>query len=921
MKRTEGISEETRDRIRRRSAYTLPTRPSDEGWSADKIKKALYAFVTDGEASVISEINRIVDEENGQWQEQETVNAEVKGELERVFGTENLGTESGTVVGDVNGLREKKRDKLNAEAHSGQDAAYVQSADGKETFAPIAVDCGTGGSIVRRDKMGRGNVATPEAEGAAGERIVNVEYLLSRLEKYTTLDKLGEALEEYASKERLAKELAKRVTCDEPETFGTMRHTGDAEISGSLTAKSATVGEQSVRGSATVEGDATVRGRLYVLGTAVTEEHETLSVKDSYVVTNSDGADISAVMSGIVIRTDEEGGAYAVLYDPVTRSVRLGMGRYDGDSHRFAFAEGEGLPVAVRPQADALTGGNLLAWDSTAHALADSGINETTLEGKVKANVASQLTTALDGMVEYSPNLVNPEDFEEGKYLSGKNVLENDDYYITGFFKINAERTYYYYHVSDNGVLIGNRRIVFYDSDKIYISMIDYKDITDTRAFTAPAGAAYARMSNTYYYKPMAVYEVPTEEYVPYYKRLGADVELSAHIDGTLSADGMAADARTVGDRLSKISSAVPMTEECWRYGGEGVKIDYHCMRGPETSTSASNTLCVTDFIPVSVGDRFTITYGRTVSTYDKNKSNIENTKVADIDGYSGNERNTEYTVSDENVAYIRVTMTYFYGFCAVSRIDGRAYEVLCLGDSIFGNNPKPYDISTYIQNITGLKTANCGFGGTTARTHHSEKYASLSFHSIADCIATGEFSSIDIDWGGLYKDYPYMRAVKLLKETDYGKLKLLTVAFGTNDWNLATSTDVLDNENDRLDVTAYKGALRYGIEKILSAYPKLLICLLSPLYRYWSDSSDYSTVDSDSDSRVNAQGLKLVDYVTAMREVAEEYKLPFFDNYSSMGINKLTAASIFRDGTHLNYYCGVERVGARIADEIRTII
>lgn len=383
MKRTEGISEETRDRIRRRSAYTLPTRPSDEGWSADKIKKALYAFVTDGEASVISEINRIVDEENGQWQEQETVNAEVKGELERVFGTENLGTESGTVVGDVNGLREKKRDKLNAEAHSGQDAAYVQSADGKETFAPIAVDCGTGGSIVRRDKMGRGNVATPEAEGAAGERIVNVEYLLSRLEKYTTLDKLGEALEEYASKERLAKELAKRVTCDEPETFGTMRHTGDAEISGSLTAKSATVGEQSVRGSATVEGDATVRGRLYVLGTAVTEEHETLSVKDSYVVTNSDGADISAVMSGIVIRTDEEGGAYAVLYDPVTRSVRLGMGRYDGDSHRFAFAEGEGLPVAVRPQADALTGGNLLAWDSTAHALADSGINETTLEGKV----------------------------------------------------------------------------------------------------------------------------------------------------------------------------------------------------------------------------------------------------------------------------------------------------------------------------------------------------------------------------------------------------------------------------------------------------------------------------------------------------------------------------------------------------------
>lgn len=920
MKRTDGISEETRDRIRRRSAYTLPTRPSDEGWSADKIKKALYAFVTDGETSVISEINRIVNEENGQWQEQETVNAEVKKGLERVFGTESLGTESGTVVGDVIGLREKKLDKLNAEAHSGQDAAYIQSTDGKETFAPVAVDCGTGGSIVRRDETGRGNIATPE-EGAAGERIVNVEYLLSRLEKYTTLDKLVAVLEEYVSKERLANALAERVTCAEPETFGAMRHTGDAEIFGSLTAQRATVGEQSVRGNAIVEGDATVRGRLYVLGTAVTEEHETLSVKASYVVTNSDGADISAVMSGIVIRTDGEGGAYAVLYDPVTCAVRLGAGHYDDEAHSFAFDDGEGLPVAVRPQADALTGGNLLAWDSAAHALADSGINEATLEGKVVAAVASRLTSALDGMVEYSPNLVNPEDFEEGKYLSGKAVLENGNYYITGFLKINAEQTYYYYHVSDNGALIGNRRIVFYDSDKIYISMIDYKDITDTRAFTAPKNAAYMRMSNSNSYKPMAVYETSIEKYIPYYRRLGAKVELTEHVDSTLSADGMAADARVVGDRLSKISSAVPMTEECWRYGGDGVKNDRHCMNGVETDTAASNKLCVTDYIPVKLGDSFTLTYGRKVSVYDEYGNNLENVAVSAIDGFSGNERNTEYTVMNAGAAYIRVTMSYFYGFCAVSRIDGRAYEVLCLGDSIFGNNPKPYDIPTYIQNITGLKTANCGFGGTTARTHHSEKYASLSFHSIADCIATGNFSAIDIDWGGLYKDYPYMRAVKLLKETDYGKLKLLTVAFGTNDWNLATSTDVLDNENDRLDVKAYKGALRYGIEKILTAYPKLLICLLSPLYRYWSDSSDYSTVDSDSDSRVNAQGLKLIDYVTAMREIAEEYKLPFFDNYSSMGINKMTAANIFRDGTHLNYSCGVERVGTRIADELRTII
>jgi len=138
----------------------------------------------------------------------------------------------------------------------------------------------------------------------------------------------------------------------------------------------------------------------------------------------------------------------------------------------------------------------------------------------------------------------------------------------------------------------------------------------------------------------------------------------------------------------------------------------------------------------------------------------------------------------------------------------------------------------------------------------------------------------------------------------------------------LANSTDVIDNSSNPLDVTTFKGALRYGIETILNAYPELLICLLSPLYRTWSNDSDNLTiVDDDSDNRTNAHGAKLMDYVTAMQEVAEEYHLPFFDNYNTMGLNKKTAPFLLRDGTHLNYYAGVERVGRKIAKEVDSII
>lgn len=62
------ISDETIAGILRKSAFGLPDRPSDQGIKAEAIKEALYKPVVDDDYSVVSEMNRIVDEANTELQ-------------------------------------------------------------------------------------------------------------------------------------------------------------------------------------------------------------------------------------------------------------------------------------------------------------------------------------------------------------------------------------------------------------------------------------------------------------------------------------------------------------------------------------------------------------------------------------------------------------------------------------------------------------------------------------------------------------------------------------------------------------------------------------------------------------------------------------------------------------------------------------
>src|SRR5690554_1681192 len=60
------INNETKEKIKRKTAYGFPNKPSASGIPPEIIKRTSYAPLVDDEISIVAEINRIVDEANAE---------------------------------------------------------------------------------------------------------------------------------------------------------------------------------------------------------------------------------------------------------------------------------------------------------------------------------------------------------------------------------------------------------------------------------------------------------------------------------------------------------------------------------------------------------------------------------------------------------------------------------------------------------------------------------------------------------------------------------------------------------------------------------------------------------------------------------------------------------------------------------------
>lgn len=171
-----------------------------------------------------------------------------------------------------------------------------------------------------------------------------------------------------------------------------------------------------------ISGNLSIQGDLEVRGTTKTTEEETLNVKDSIVVTNSSGADLSSTLAGFVIRLNAT-DCYGIIYDASSESVKLGLGKItDG---KFTFNSGEGNAVAVRADGTLMTDGHLVKWDATALKFVDAGksaddfVQKTSGRNKVYATNSE----GVDSEIGYSQT---PANSPIAQYTSSGTLRTND---------------------------------------------------------------------------------------------------------------------------------------------------------------------------------------------------------------------------------------------------------------------------------------------------------------------------------------------------------------------------------------------------------------------------------------------------------------------------------------------------------------
>ncbi|MEC6747652.1 SGNH/GDSL hydrolase family protein [Marinilactibacillus sp. XAAS-LB27] len=219
---------------------------------------------------------------------------------------------------------------------------------------------------------------------------------------------------------------------------------------------------------------------------------------------------------------------------------------------------------------------------------------------------------------------------------------------------------------------------------------------------------------------------------------------------------------------------------------------------------------------------------------------------------------------------------------------------VVFFGDSMTQNlEEENVSFPDIIGENTGIQAINLGMGGTAMSVHPNVSFDSFSFHSITDAIITENY---ELQYEALndteIPEY-FDEKLNVLQKIEWEAVDTIAIMYGANDWG-----NRIENENDLLDVTTFKGSARYSLDRLLTAYPSLEVIFIPMTYRYWPE---YNNLDTDSS--INAYNLKPSDYSDAMVELSKEFKFPYVDSLYSLGINKYNKELYFKtnDGTHFN--------------------
>ncbi|MBQ3088540.1 MAG: SGNH/GDSL hydrolase family protein [Clostridia bacterium] len=206
-----------------------------------------------------------------------------------------------------------------------------------------------------------------------------------------------------------------------------------------------------------------------------------------------------------------------------------------------------------------------------------------------------------------------------------------------------------------------------------------------------------------------------------------------------------------------------------------------------------------------------------------------------------------------------------------------KGLKINFLGDSITagsGASDKETCFVSLMQNKYGAVSRNYGIGGTRIA-----RKVTPSENAVYDQDYCGRFSEMDDD------------------------ADMVFVFGGTNDFGHGDAP--LGKFTDRTEYTFY-GALHTLFTGLINKYPTSKICVITPLHRLVEEKPEY----------------KLIDFVNAVREVAEFYSLPVLDLYANLGINPqvpVMKETYMPDGLHPNDR-GYEIIAEKVAAFIRNM-
>ena len=204
---------------------------------------------------------------------------------------------------------------------------------------------------------------------------------------------------------------------------------------------------------------------------------------------------------------------------------------------------------------------------------------------------------------------------------------------------------------------------------------------------------------------------------------------------------------------------------------------------------------------------------------------------------------------------------------------DLSSWDVLCLGDSVFGNYAGHDSIPELISYLSGARSYNCGWSGATA---------SGSDPSSGTCILRAYLTQ---DLSALPDNVQARTGLeKRLKDeaTSSSRKLLFALHYCLNEYFYDKP---LDNASDPLDENTYCGAMRSMIETIQKERPDAKILLIAP---------NSVTIYKAGSVPMGENGALLNDYADALLGVGAEYGIPVLDG---RGVITSDEAARFLDG------------------------